>query len=62
MLISHQGPIEEYLKVASKTLDVFNNDLRRGDPTAASIFAAEAICRSLADLTQTIENQSHNTK
>jgi hypothetical protein len=53
---THNGPIDEYLRVTGKTIEVFQADLKKGDPATASIFAAEILYKSIQDLTVAIEN------
>lgn len=61
LIPTHGGPISEYLKMANKTQATFDNEVRRGDPAAASVFAAEVVFGAIQDLIQTIENQQRSS-
>jgi hypothetical protein len=56
IIMTSGGPIDEYLRATGKDRATFDTDLKRGDPNATSIFAAEVIYKALSDLIQTVEN------
>ena len=58
MVVSHNGPVAQYLKATGKTSEGFKADLQKGDPAAASIFAAELLFGAIHELTRAVESSS----
>jgi hypothetical protein len=55
LIATHNGPLDEYLRATGKPRESFEAELKRGDPAAASIFAAEVLFGAVQDLIMTIE-------
>ena len=51
------GPIDEYLRATGKDKKAFDAEIKKGDPNATSIFAAEVIYKAISNLIETVENQ-----
>jgi len=56
IIMTAGGPIDEYLRATGKDKATFDAEVKRGDPSATSIFAAEVLYKAISDLTQTMEN------
>jgi hypothetical protein len=58
MVVTHNGPVAQYLKATGKTSEHFKEDLQKGDPAAASIFSAELLFGAIHDLIRAVGSSS----
>lgn len=55
--ISKYGPVMDYLDLVDKDQIWFEKQLAKGDPAAASLYAAECIVRALEDVQSAIDQK-----